>query len=152
MMTYLWLAAFLASVVLLFILVPEESIRRFNVFGLIAGFMVGLILLGLMTPVLGYWRFVPDFFTVAGMPLFLALAWWPVEILFAHYFVQLSPTFDTLWLALVPAGGAALFQYLSLRLDLLDFRFWSLFATFLLSVGIHLGLGLYLRSLVGIRQ
>ena len=80
-MTYLWLAAFLTSVMLFLILVPEESIRRFHVFGMVTGFLLGLVLLVLMTPVLGYWYFVPDFFTVAGMPLVLALAWWPLEIL-----------------------------------------------------------------------
>ncbi|MGI6552565.1 MAG: hypothetical protein GX779_02920 [Clostridia bacterium] len=150
-MTYLWLAAFLTSVMLFLILVPEESIRRFHVFGMVTGFLLGLVLLVLMTPVLGYWYFVPDFFTVAGMPLFLALAWWPLEILFAHYFVHWSSTLDSLWLVLVPAAGAVLFQYLALRLELLDFRFWSLLNTFLLSVAIHFALGLYLRSQLGIR-
>ena len=63
----------------------RPEFRKLSPFALVAGLAVGLAMFTLAGPILRLWRF-HDAATVAGLPIMLAFAWYPTEILFAYAF------------------------------------------------------------------
>lgn len=152
-MTYLWIVSFLLILALLFLTVPSSKIRRYNLFGLVSGFLLGILTLYFMVTIFNYWSFTPDFLTFAGIPVFLALTWWPLEIAFAYFFVKGGmKDFTSYALILVPAILSTLFHAFAIRLGLLQYFAWSYYATLLLSVTLHVLLAFYLRARVKVNE
>lgn len=82
----LWVELFFMFVFTMLIAVPRPAIIRLLPVGLIGGFGQSLILLGFMVPLLKVWKFnYANIFSVDGIPLFIAMAWAPVVVIYSYY-------------------------------------------------------------------
>ncbi len=105
----------LAIVILIaaFLLVPREEIRRLSPYALVSGPLLGLVVFTAAGPILHLWRF-HDRAVFLGLPIMLILAWYPVEILFAHGFRILPRWYERGALVIATALASFLiFSYLS---------------------------------------
>ncbi|NLG84841.1 MAG: hypothetical protein GX493_09620 [Firmicutes bacterium] len=68
---------------LAFLFVPFRELKRWTPFALVAGVLPALALFFIGGPLLAWWRF-HDPVLLFGLPVMLVLAWYPVEVLFAH--------------------------------------------------------------------
>ncbi|PKM47251.1 MAG: hypothetical protein CVV03_04525 [Firmicutes bacterium HGW-Firmicutes-8] len=81
-----WVEFFFMFVVMMLIAVPRTKIIQFLPVGAIGGFGLSLLLNALLVTVLGWWRFnFANIFSLAGIPIFITLAWTPVVIIYAYY-------------------------------------------------------------------
>ncbi len=129
----------------MFLTVPVQNISRLMLFGLVAGLGLALVVMTLMDPFLNLSRYkyasVPG---SLGIPILAAIAWFPVEIIFANYFSKMETKTQVYLYVLFFAVGATMLEYVSLLLGIREFIRWNLLATFLLSLAIHSCLAYYL--------
>ncbi len=86
-----WVNIFILLMLIMIILVPRRAIVRLFPVGFIGGFGQAVIILGLLVPVLGFWRFkYTDVFSFAGVPWFIGLAWIPEVIVYSYYMKYLN--------------------------------------------------------------
>ncbi len=129
----------------MFLVVPFQRIRELFWIGLIGGFGIGLLLIYMMQNVLGFWVFRNiDVISVAGVPLFIALSWFPFIIAFSHLLAQYHNVLLISLLLLAFPMGTVLIHALFLNNLALVYMNWNLYLTFFLSLVIHLLLALYL--------
>jgi len=144
MLKYTSLLAFVAFMFALYFLVPRDKIKEHTAFGLVAGPVLGLILLYFMSSRFGFWRFGPIDFFIMDIPLFMALIWYPLEVGFAYYFLHSNNTGMYLTVILFLPVLASLSHLALIQLNLLSYQNWSLLATFIQSLIIHSVLAVYL--------
>ena len=140
------LIALVVLTVLMFLVVPWERIRALLNFGLIFGVGLPFIVIGLMQNLFGFWTYRGvDPITVAEIPVFLAITWFPSVIIFAHLLVQYRSILlrVLLWLAVAVAVGAL--QFLLMLNNMLVMQNWTLTATFFLTLFIHAGMAVALH-------
>ncbi|MBZ4687219.1 MAG: hypothetical protein PWQ96_839 [Clostridia bacterium] len=145
-MTWFWTITFILS--LLFLLpVPGRIIKKYTNFGLVGGFLVGLLVLFSLVNIFKVWSFPRyDFLTIAGFPLLLALTWLPLEIFFAWAFTQ-----EGQWSLATLLGLpiiTTIYHYYLLQRGLVIYHNWNLAYTLLMSLIIHIVLHFYLTSQV----
>ena len=129
----------------MFLLVPGKQIRQLFPVGLVGGFVLALLLVYVMQNLLGLWSFrQADFLIWGRIPLFLSAAWIPLEIIFGHLLTQYKKVFLMVVLIIGLPAGATFIHYLMIKNQMLFYRSWNLGLTFLVSLGIHLAIGLYL--------
>jgi hypothetical protein len=144
MAKFLGMLAFLICILALYYLVPRDKIKEYNTFGLLAGPILGVILLYFMSSLYGFWRFGPLDFFILGIPIFMALVWYPLEVGFAYYFTNSSNNLMYLAIVLFLPTLASLSHLVLRQYGLLSYQNWSLLATFIQSLIIHSILGAYL--------
>lgn len=127
-----------ALTAVMFLAVPVERIKQLAVFGVIFGGLLPFAVIGTMQNLLGFWHYrAADPVTLAGIPVFLALAWLPAVIIFAHFMVQYSSPLLRLLLWLTIGAAVAWLQYLHIVNGMLVFRNWSLAGSFVLTLFLH---------------
>ncbi len=127
--------------VFMFLVVPWERIRALLTFGLIFGVGMPFIVIGLMQNLFGFWDYRGvDPVTLAGIPVFLAVTWFPSVIIYAHLLVQYRSPLLRILLWLAVAGAVAALQYALHLNNMLVFQNWTLTGTFFLTLFIHAGL------------
>ncbi|KKM10904.1 hypothetical protein SY88_11035 [Clostridiales bacterium PH28_bin88] len=137
----LWLAAYY--------MVPRENIRRFWTLGLIGGAGLTLLIQVIAVPLLGLWRFINPFFSIAGIPLFLPVAYIAEVLIFAQY---LPPGTGERALYVVGFGGLNMaVEWFFLRYGLMAHPDWNLLYTFFLGIVAHLAV-VYLYTLLVSRE
>ncbi len=130
-----------ALAVLMVLLVPPERIRALLPFGLIFGVGLPFAVIGVMQNWLGYWTYHQvDLVTLAGIPVFLSVAWFPAVIIFAHLLVQYRSPLLRLLLWLAIAVAVTLLQHALSVNNMLSLQNWSSGGTFILTLLIHAGL------------
>lgn len=140
------LVIFAALTVLMLLVVPLERIRQLALFGVIFGVGLPFLVIGVMQNLLGFWTYrAVDPVTLAGIPVFLAFAWAPAVIMFAHFMVQYPSPLLRLLLWLTVGAGVTWLQYLHLVNNMLTFQNWTLAGTLLLTLVLHAGLLLALH-------
>lgn len=136
---------FIGGIVLMFLVVPWARIRALLPVGLVGGLGVAITLIYLMQNVLGIWVFRDvDIVTVAGLPVLLAAAWVPIVIVFSHLLAQYRGVALLLVTLLGFPLGATAIHALLVAMGMLSYTNWNLVLTFLVSLGIHLGITGYL--------
>ncbi len=137
---------FCGSLLLMMLTVPWRQIKRFWLFGVVSGLGIAFFLILLMDHWLGLWKFQRvDFFYLARIPLFLSAAWAPTEIFFAYFLSRYQQSFLRYLLILfIPAVAAGIHFVLGLN-QMLIYRHWNLFGTFLISLAIHAGLAYFIQ-------
>lgn len=132
---------FAALTVAMLLVVPVERIRRFALFAGIFGVVLPFLVIGMMQNILGLWQYRGvDPVNLAGIPVFLALAWAPSVVIFAHLLVQYHLLLLRLLLLLSVGAGVTWLQYLHLQNNMLLFNNWNLAETFVLTVFLHTGM------------
>lgn len=134
------------SLLLMLLTVPWHIIKRIFVFGVVSGFGLAVVLILIMQNWLGFWTFHRvDFLYFDGIPLFLSAAWTPAEIFFAHFLSQYRyAALRFLLIIFIPAIAVAI-HFILIWNQMLAYHQWNLFWTFLVSLGIHLGIAFYLN-------
>ncbi len=133
------LTAFGVLIVAMVLIVPWERIRRLALFTFLFGVLFPFAVIGVMQNLLGLWSYrAVDPVTIADIPVFLAVAWAPALVLFAHFMVQYRSRALRLLLLLTAGAGVAGMQYFHLINGNLVFQNWTLFGSFLLGVGLHI--------------
>ncbi len=141
-----------AAAAALFLLMPRERIRRLLPFGIVFGAGLGVVLIAVMQELLGYWEFRQiDFLTARGIPLSIAFTWLPVEVLFAHYLVELRRPESRFLLWFIIGAAVVIFQHLFILNGMLIFRDWTLLDSAFLALALHLGLVVVLHLMGHIR-
>ena len=140
------MVVFGSSIVLLFLTVPWQRIKEFALLGLIAGVLLAVILVHIMQNLLGVWIFHRADFTVFGIPVFLSLAWTPLEIFFAHFLSNYRNILLIIGIILALPLGATFLHFLMLENKMLTYHHWNLMWTFLFSLAIHLGIAYYIYA------
>lgn len=144
MLKYLSLLAFLVVMLALYFLVPRDKIKNHTTFGILAGPVLGFILLYFMSSLYDFWQFGSIDFFIMGIPVFMALVWYPLEVGFAYYFLNSNNTGMYLTVVLFLPVFATLSHMALMQLNLLSYQNWSLLGTFIQSLIIHIILGAYL--------
>ena len=130
--------------IIVFLLVPRQEVRRLAPYTLVSGPLLGLAIFTLAGPILRLWRF-HDRAVLLGLPIMLILAWYPTETLFAYAFRILPRWYQRIALVATAALGSFLiYTYLSAT------GVWETtlprhgVLIFLLATAIHAVLGIYL--------
>ena len=139
------LLLFLIGLIFMFLVVPYPRIRELFWIGMLGGFGISLLLIYTMQNVLGFWIFRNiDLVSVAGVPLFISLSWFPFIIAFSHLLAQYENVMLVSLLLLAFPLGFVLLHALFLNSLALIYINWNLYLTFFLALIIHLFLALYL--------
>lgn len=149
MVKYLSLLVFIIFMLALYYLVPREKIKDYSTFGILAGPVLGVLLLYFMSTLYGFWRFGPVDFFVMGIPIFMVLVWYPLEVGFAYYFLNSNTSLMYLSVVLFLPVLASLSHLALMQFGLMRYQNWSLLATFIQSLIIHSILGAYLYYTTG---
>ncbi len=122
----LWVDFFFMFMFAMLLAVPRRSIIRLLPVGFIGGFGQSVLLLSLMVPILGWWQFRhADIFSVAGMPLFSALGWAPVVIIYAYFLNRVKNRAGLYWYMAGFSLATALFVHWLYRAGYLVYVKWS---------------------------
>lgn len=137
---------FLTGMVAMFLVVPWQRIKELFWVGMVGGVVVGIVLVHLWQNVFGFWVYPgpSDLVHIMNLPVFLILSWFSFIIVFAHLLAQYHSYFLIGLINFTFAAGAAVMHFLLLNEGMLIYNNWSLFATFILSLMIHLGITLFL--------
>jgi len=146
------LEGFVGSIVFAFglffmmLVVPRERIKDLLLVGIVVGVLMAFALLYLMQNVWGFWilRGV-DLFNILGIPFFLTVAWLPIIIAFGHLLAQYR---SVAMIGVILLGfplGATLIHVILLANNMLVYTNWNLAYTFLVSLGLHLAVLVYLQ-------
>lgn len=138
---------FIGGLVLMFLVVPWERIKELSLIGIVGGLGIAIVLIYIMQNALGLWTFFRvDLVNISGIPLFLAASWFPLIVLFSHFLNQYKnmPLLASTLLAF-PLGATLLHLFLIAN-GMLVYTNWNLALTFILSLGIHLAITLYLYA------
>ena len=142
---YFGILLFTVLLFLMFLIVPWRRVKSFLGVGIFGGFGIAIVLLVIMQNVWGFWRFYQvDWFSPLRVPFFLSAAWAPLEIIFSHLLSQYKNFFMGVILTVAIPLGAITVHYFLLANKMMAYHHWNLFLTFLVSLGILLGIGYYL--------
>ena len=135
----------LLTSVLMISIVSMERIKELLKYGLVGGLVVALILVYLMQNVFGFWTFNNvDIINIIGIPILLSSAWIPSVIIFAYLLNKYNQITSIGVILFVFPLSAVVVHYVFINFGLLQYSHWNLFYTFLVSLGIHIGLAGYL--------
>lgn len=140
------LVAFVASLGVMFFLVPTKYIGRYLWIGLIGGMGLAVLLNIVMQNVLGYWQFHDvDILYLSRVPMFLAGVWAPLVVVFA-YLVRTSRSLYLTGLIIGAFAAAASFAHWFMIIQgTLVYQNWTLLGTFILAAILHSGLFYYVH-------
>lgn len=128
------------------LVVPLERIRRLTVFGIVFGILFPFLVIGVMQNLLGFWDYRGiDPVAILGIPVFLAVSWFPAVIIFAHLLMEHRLMLMKVLLIVGAGAAVAALHYLMLLNNMVAFENWDLTGSFLLTVGIHLLLAVVLH-------
>ncbi|HBF39666.1 MAG TPA: hypothetical protein DDW50_20420 [Firmicutes bacterium] len=130
----------------MFLTVPWHQIKRFALFGVISGLGTAIALLLVMQNWLGVWIYQKvDFLYIGRIPLILSAAWTPAEIFFAHFLSRYQrPLLRLLLIFFIPAVAVSI-HFIQIWNQMLIYHHWNYLGTYLVSLGIHWGIALYLH-------
>lgn len=139
------LIIFTGSMFLMFLTVPWHQIKRFVLFGVVSGLGIAIILHLVMQNWLGFWLYRKvDLLYLGKIPLILSAAWIPTEIFFAHFLNRCQYFWLRVLLILSLPTLAVGMHFIQIWNRMLTYHHWNYFDSFLVSLGIQLGLALYL--------
>lgn len=143
---FMGLFTFFGALLLMLLTVPWHEIKRLSPFGVFSGLGVAFALLLVMQNWLGLWVYHQvDFLYWGRIPLILSAAWIPVEIFFAHFLGRYQrPFLRLLLIFFIPAVAVAI-HFIQIWNHMLIYHHWNYGGTYLVSLGIHCGLALYLN-------
>ena len=129
------------------LVVPRERVMDLLLVGFTVGVVFAFALILLMQNVWGFWVFRGvDLFNILEVPFFLTVAWMPIIIAFSHLLAQYE-NFTMFGVILLGFPlGATIIHLILLANNMLVYTNWNLVYTFLISLGIHLAVMVYLHE------
>lgn len=143
-----WVNFFLLAAVAMLILVPRRAIMKLLPFGIVGGFILALLIQIVAVSYLRVWRFnFVGSLAYQGVPVFLALTWMPLMIVFGYWLLTIrSTTGRFFYIAAYAVATVALEWTLVWAGYRVYLRYWNLLYTTLLALILHYILGWYLLA------
>lgn len=140
------LVAFVASLGVMFFLVPMKYIGRYLWIGLIGGLGLAILLNIVMQNVFAYWLFQDvDILYMTRIPIFLAAVWAPLVITFSYLVRTSKNLYQTGLIIGVFSATASVAHWFMIIQGTLVYQNWSLLGTFLIAAVLHLVLFYYVH-------
>jgi len=148
-----WIDLFLIASIVMLIAVPRRRIIQLLPFGVVGGFILALVIQFIAVPWLHLWRFdILGVASVHGIPVFLALAWLPATIIFAHFLPAMRSLVSLIAYILAFAAGASLLEFGFVYFGYRSFIHWNIYLTFLLGAALHSSLAYYFLTVEHARE
>lgn len=144
MMLFYWILVNVFLLVITLVLVPLERIKQLFVYGFIGGTVLAVIIF-FVADILDLWETVGSI-EVFNVPILPTIAWFFPVVVFANFFPKSDLLISKILYILLFAVGSVVVQYTFTVLGMWINIKWSLFYTFLLAIGTHTFLSLYLMS------
>lgn len=146
-MSLMWIIYFLLAAIAMLVLVPQRDIVRLLPFGLVGGFGIAAIVQMVAVWYLRLWRFnYTDIAAYRGIPIFLALSWMPLTIIFGSWLLSIRTGTSRFFYIAAFALASVGLEWVLLRTGYLVHRNWGIFGTAGLALMIHYLLAWYLLS------
>ena len=139
-----WFYLFAVLTIILFLLVPKDEIINLLPFGLLAGFVLALLLQYFAIHVFKWWKFNYALIKVFNAPLGVSLSWVPAVMIFAYFWPLAISKLGKLIYVFIFAFGTTIVEYSFVLLGYRKYINWNVGLTFILAFGIHLLLASYL--------
>ncbi len=148
----LWVEIFFMFMFAMIIAVPRSKILHFLPLGIFGGFSQSFLLLGYFVPVIGWWKFNhANVFSLAGIPLFIALAWTPVVIIYAYYFNRLKHPLEVLAYQIAFSLVTGLYVHWLVRAGFLVFLNWHSILTVIIAFLLYSPITYYMMKIYHLR-
>ena len=139
-----WFFLFLLISIVAYLIIPRKQLYRLLPFGIVAGFILAMALLLFTVSWIELWQFSnASTASLLGIPLFLAFAWVPATMIFAHYVPVLHERRLLIFWIMLFTFGTTMVQSLLLTADFMRFLRWDLLASMLGTFSIHTILALF---------
>ncbi len=146
-----WVNLFILFTLVMLIFVPRRAIIRLFPVGIIGGFGQAVIILGLLTPVFGFWRFrYTGIFSFAGIPWFIGLAWLPEVIVFSYFMKYLNTQREVLAYLAGFTLLTGLFVHWLFRSGYLIYNGWNSILTLPVALLAHTAVAYYILKTSGV--
>lgn len=143
----IWVILFIISALAMLILVPRRRIWELLAFGVVGGFALAMVVQFVAVVVLGLWTF--NYLQVAswrGIPIFVAAAWMPTVIIFAHFLTYLRSTTGIFLYVVGFSLAAAALEYAFVLTGYRAYERWSFPMTAALAIALHAVLAVYVLA------
>lgn len=140
-----WVILFIMSALAMLVLVPRQRIWELLAFGIIGGLGLAIVVQYAAVVLYKLWSF--NYLELAawrGIPLFVAAAWLPTVIIFAHYLSYFRTSTGILFYIVGFALATALLEYAFVLAGYRYYNNWSFLHTAGLAIALHSLLALYL--------
>ena len=142
-----WIILFLISALAMVILVPRRRIWELLAFGIIGGFALAMAVQYVAVVLLNLWRF--NYVQIAawrGIPVFVAAAWMPTVIIFAHLLSYLRSSTGILLYVVGFSLATAGLEYAFVLMGYRSYVNWMFPYTVALAIVLHGILALYILT------
>ena len=130
---------------IMFLLVPWERIQRYFLVATAFGVALGAATYYILQNLVQAWRFQnADLISLAGVPLFMTLAWVPYTIIYFHLLAQYRTFIHVALLILISAAVPTFFHFLLAINGMLIFNRWAWWDNFLYAAAVYNTLALFL--------
>jgi hypothetical protein len=129
--------ALIVMTVIMFLLVPWERIQRFFPVGFVFGVVLGAATYYILQNIVQAWHFQhADLISLAGVPVFMTLAWVPYSIIYFHLLAQYRTLMHVSLLILLSAAVPAFFHFLLEINGMVVFQNWAWWDNFLYAAAV----------------
>lgn len=146
--SYTWVVLFILSALAMLILVPRRRIWELLAFGTVGGFVLAMMVQYVAVVHLRLWSFhYLQFASWRGIPLFVAAAWMPAVIIFAHFLAYLRSTTGIFLYVVGFSLATAALEYAFVAMGYRDYERWSFPLTAILAIALHAMLAVYVLAM-----
>ena len=148
-----WILLFILSAIGMLVLVPRKRIWELLAFGIVGGLGLALLVQYLAVVQFNLWSF--NYLQIAswrGFPVFVAAAWFPAVIIFAHFLGHIKGTTSTFLYVIGFSLATALLEYVFVLMGYRQYVNWSFPLTAALAIGLHTLLAIYLLYIADVRK
>lgn len=143
-----WIILFVLSALAMVVLVPRRRIWDLLAFGIVGGFALAMGVQYLAVVVFNFWSFnYTQLASWQGIPIFVAAAWMPATIIFAHFLHYLRTTTGIFLYVVGFSVATALLEYAFVLMGYRNYVNWSFPYTVALAIGLHAVLALFALNL-----
>lgn len=142
-----WIILFIISALAMVILVPRRRIWELLAFGIVGGFALAMAVQYVAVVLLELWSF--NYVQIAawrGIPLFVAAAWLPTTIIFAHFLGYLRSSTGILLYVVGFSLATAGLEYAFVLMGYRSYINWMFPYTAALAIVLHGILALYILT------
>lgn len=134
-MNLYWLLQGVAYWSLVLFIVPTRYIKNLLLYAFLGGFIYTWIVQIVAVNILSRWQFKPDILTLWGIPVFFALSWFAVTLIFG-YLLFLYPKYQ-LWVVAFFVSWGTLMNYAAEIYNQVDMIGWTMAETFMFAIFSH---------------
>ncbi|HOA36184.1 MAG TPA: hypothetical protein PKV91_07830 [Bacillota bacterium] len=137
--------ALVVMTAIMFLLVPWERIQRYLPAASVFGVGLGTATYYILQNIVRAWHFQnADLFSLAGIPLFMILAWIPYTIIYFHLLAQYRTLIHVALLILFSAAVPSFFHFLLGINGMVIFNKWAWWDNFFYALAVYNTLAIFI--------